>query len=138
MAREWRGNGEGMAREWRGRPGAMAASTMTPEADELARLDLERLPRAAGMRSFSLALVSRLAYVVAPALDDGVARAVFGPAPGSREKYGGERLVAEEFAVALLLAKAHGALTGDCSRGKQVFGPDRKSTRLNSSHLGIS
>jgi superfamily II DNA or RNA helicase len=101
----------------------MAASTMTPEADELARLDLERLPRAAGMRSFSLALVSRLAYVVAPALDDGVARAVFGPAPGSREKYGGERLVAEEFAVALLLAKAHGALTGDCSRCKQVFGP---------------
>ncbi|HEY5146101.1 MAG TPA: DEAD/DEAH box helicase [Polyangiaceae bacterium] len=91
---------------------------MKSDASELARLDLEHLPRAAGFRSFNLALASPLIYRAGPVLSDHVLRAVFGPASSTRDE------PRHEFGVALYLDDQAGdALVGDCSRCQQVFGP---------------
>ena len=80
--------------------------------------DLDRLARAAGMRSFGLALASDLRYVREPARSQEVVRAAFGQERGVSRP---DR--PDEVRVALLLETASGALVGECSRCDQVFGP---------------
>ena len=101
----------------------MTASTRTPEGDALARLDLAHLPRAAGARSFGLALASQLVYLAGPSLGDGVVQAVFGPPSSGFDGRLEVRHRHEDYGVALVLENLRGALVGDCSRCQQVFGP---------------
>ncbi len=101
----------------------MSASNLTPDGYELARLDLERLPRAAGARAFGLALASPLGYVTSPLLSGRVVRAIFGDVSGARGHAAPSDARRDEFHVALLLEDAGGAVVGECSRCPQIFGP---------------
>jgi hypothetical protein len=89
----------------------------TPDVSRVSAYDLERVARAAGSRSFGLALASDLRYVRAPAISGNVLHAVLGKAVE------GKHDPREDFHVAIALENTRGALVGECSRCRQLFGP---------------
>jgi superfamily II DNA or RNA helicase len=91
--------------------------------NEPAGPDLARLLRAAGARSFGLALASPLGYVEIPARFGRVVRAIFGDVSSAHGRLAADAGHREEFQVALLREDADGTLVGECSRCKQVFAP---------------
>jgi superfamily II DNA or RNA helicase len=97
----------------------MPGSTLTPDGKELAAFDLDRLARAAGYRSFGLALASKLRYLRGPALSDRILHAVLGN-EGDTYRQGERR---DQVRVALFVDRTGTALIGECSRCQQVFGP---------------
>jgi hypothetical protein len=98
--------------------------------------DLDRLKRAAGPRSFELAVTSPLKYFAGPVLVDSGAgddgrrergRVSVRALLGEGEQFGLRH--AREFDVLLFFDRGHG-LTGECTRCPQTFGPCPHVTML--------
>jgi SNF2-related domain/Helicase conserved C-terminal domain len=94
-------------------------TNLGPDRHRVATYDLERVARATGPRSFGLALASDLGYVRDPAVSGHILHAVLGKDVDNHRL----RDPRDDVHVAIALENTRGALVGECSRCRQLFGP---------------